>query len=466
MTKKIINPLTRISGFLEIEVEIAQGMVVDAKSSGVLFRGYEIMLKGRPPLDAIYFTQRICGICSTAHSMASTLALENALNVIPTPQGKKLRDLVHACEFLQNHLRHFYQFTVPDFVKLPGDQCLFFSDIRDYRLPAHLNELIAAHYFQSLELSRAAHEMLAVLAGKAPHDHGIFVGGITVGPTIDKITKFQSLLQKIKIFVEECMLSDITMIGDAYSDYFHIGKGYGNLLSYGVFDHYSDLPNLYVKPGLLINGERKVFDQNNISEILTYAWYENDTPQEPFQGTTEPNVYKETGYSWVKAPRYQAIPCEVGPLARMILSGEYANQVSVMDRTLARVLEVRKVIEVMETLLDHIEPDLAPQGIYQIPLTAQAEGLTDTTRGALGHWLKIDGQVISHYQIITPSGWNLSPRDEEGKRGVVEEALIGTPIRDPANPVEIGRVVRSFDPCISCATHVHSAQGVKTIPVV
>jgi len=103
-TKVIVNPITRISGYLQIEVEIENNVVVDAKSQGMMFRGFEKMLKGRVPTDAIYFTERICGICSTAHGLVSARALENALNVVPSLNERILRDIMHSCEFIQNHL--------------------------------------------------------------------------------------------------------------------------------------------------------------------------------------------------------------------------------------------------------------------------------------------------------------------------------------------------------------------------
>lgn len=131
----VLNPVTRISGFMEIDAAIDNNMVVDAKTKGLLFRGFERMLNGRNPLDAIYFTQRICGICSTAHSMASTLALEDAMEVVPTEQGKYLRDILHGCEFLQNHIRHFYQYSLPDFVRLPDQYPLYVADHDDFRIP-------------------------------------------------------------------------------------------------------------------------------------------------------------------------------------------------------------------------------------------------------------------------------------------------------------------------------------------
>src|SRR5690349_13589682 len=111
MVKRIkINPITRISGFMELDVTVENGLVTDARTKGVMFRGFEQIMVGRSPFDAIYLTQRICGICSAAHSVAASLALEDALGIIPTEQGRYLRDIIHGCEFIQNHIRHFYQY--------------------------------------------------------------------------------------------------------------------------------------------------------------------------------------------------------------------------------------------------------------------------------------------------------------------------------------------------------------------
>ena len=205
MTKKItINPVTRISGFMEIQADVDNNQVVDAKTEGLLFRGFEKMLIGRNPLDAIYFTQRICGICSTAHSTASALALEDAMGIVPSEQGRYLRDIIHGCEFLQNHIRHFYQYTIPDFVKLPDDYPLFQAEHSDFGLPKEKNDKLVKDYFDSLDISKSAHEMLAVLGGKAPHNHGIFVGGITTQASTDKIIKLKSILHTIQIGRASC----------------------------------------------------------------------------------------------------------------------------------------------------------------------------------------------------------------------------------------------------------------------
>lgn len=458
MTEKIIiNPVTRISGFMEIEVYIENNIVTEAKTKGFLFRGFEKMLLGRSPFDAVYFTERICGICSTAHAMASSLALEDAFGIIVSEQGRILRDIIHGCEFLQNHIRHFYQYTVPDFARLPDILPLYPIIHTDFRLPDNINARVAANYFESLEMSRNAHEMLAVLGGKAPHNHGIFIGGITTQPTTDKIIKLKSTVQKIHRFAVDKMIPDVYSIAEYYKDYFAIGKGYGNLLSYGVFNGYKDLGTLYVNPLIYSNGNIESFNPDNITEQIDYSWYNGvKNTYTPFERVPEADMNKPDAYTWIKAARYKDLPFETGPLARQWLSGEYRNGISTLDRTIARVLEIRKVAEIINTLLDNVVPGISLQMKYDIPESAQGKGLIDTTRGSLGHWLKINDRVISFYQIITPSTWNLSPHDINNMRGVSEQALIGTPIQDSGNPIELGRVIRSYDPCVSCATHVYA----------
>ncbi len=469
MSKKIvINPVTRISGFMEIQADIENNQVIDAKTKGLLFRGFEKMLSGRSPFDAVYFTQRICGICSTAHSMASSLALEDAIGIVPSEQGRYLRDIIHGCEFLQNHIRHFYQYTIPDFVKLPEDYPLFKCKHTDFRLPKEKNDRLVKDYFDSLDISRRAHEMLAVLGGKVPHNHGVFIGGISTQATTDKIIKLKSILHSIYQFINNRMLPDVYTISEYYKDYFAVGRGYGNLLSFGCFNGYKNLGTLYVNPLVYTDGRTSVFNPDNITEEIDYAWYkERENADKPFETDPEADMSKHQAYSWIKAPRYNNLPFETGPLARQWLSGEYRNGISTMDRTIARVLEARKIAIVMNTLLENLIPGLSVQKEYSIPETATGKGLIDTTRGSLGHWLKISGKVISFYQIITPSAWNLSTRDSYKLRGTAEQALVGTTIQTLEEPVELGRIIRSFDPCVSCATHVYIAgKYVKTIQVI
>lgn len=468
MKRVKISPVTRISGFMEIDATIDNNIVTDAKTEGLLFRGFEKMLEGRSPFDAVYFTQRICGICSTAHSMASTLALEDALGVIPSQQGRYLRDIIHGCEFLQNHIRHFYQYTAPDFIRLPEGNTLFETDHNDFRLPKQKNDLIVQHYFDSLKYSRNAHEMLAILGGKAPHNHGVFIGGITTQATPEKIKQLRLLLRNIRGFICNKMIPDAFTIAKYYKEYFEIGRGYGYLLSYGCFNEYEKLGTLYVDPLAYSSGKIMNLNPSEITENIYSSWYiANTDTYTPYQTIPEPNMKKSDAYSWVKAPRYRELPYEVGPLARMWLCGDYRNGISTMDRTLARVLEAKKIADIMLILLNNLIPGVSVQKEYNLPKNAKGAGLIDTTRGALGHWIKIENSVISLYQIITPSAWNLSTRSEDKLPGPGEKALIGTIIQNTDSPVEIGRTIRSFDPCISCATHVYSNGNlVKTMQVV
>lgn len=451
----VINPVTRISGFLELEVVVQKNKVIDAKSSGMMFRGFEQMLKGRSPLDAIYFTERICGICSTAHSMASALSLENTLEVIPTENDKMIRDFIHGCEFIQNHIRHFFQYTLPDFVKGPNIPPLLDEAHYDYRLPPMINKKLEEYYIRAVRYGRLAHEMLAVLGGKAPHNHGIFVGGVTVNMDVSKWIEVKSMLSELKSFVVNEMLEAVYEVAKYYPDYFQNGRGYGNLMSYGCYDTYDEADISYVQPKVWLDKKLESFNSGFITENIHYAWFQGiDETMVPSKEITRDDRSKEAAYSWIKAPRYLSRPMEVGPLARMWLSGIYREGISTMNRTIARVLEARKIIEILEGLLERIKPIPTQQKKYQISNEAKGRGLIDTTRGALGHWLSIYNQEILHYEIITPSSWNLSPMDTNKVRGTVEQALIGTEIQDIQHPVEIGRIVRSFDPCVSCATHV------------
>jgi len=454
MSKTItIDPVTRISGFLEIKAKVKKDKIVKVNASGLLFRGFEKMLKGRSPLDAVYFTERICGICSTAHAMAATLALEDAMKISVSLNDSYIRDVMHGFEFVQNHLRHFYLLSMPSYVKISSINLVGEEQYRDYRLPEKLNKKIEEHYIKSIELSRLAHEGLATLGGKAPHSHGIFVGGVTVNIDAYKLEKVKSIIKNIKSFVSTIMREDVEIISKYYSDYFKKGKSYPNFMTFGIFDKYEDPDITYVKPGIMKDKIKYPLDSNKITEQIHYAWYKRDEASE------EVDLSKSDAYTFIKAPRYSNLPMEVGPLARLIISGEYTRGHSCMDRNVARVLETEKILKIMENLLRRIEIKENNQKIYNIPEKASGVGLVDTTRGALGHWILIENKVINHYNIITPTVWNLSPKDESNIPGTIERALLGTEINNIKEPVEIGRIIRSFDPCVSCATHLIGSKG-------
>lgn len=460
MTRIVIDPVSRVSGVLNVEVQVEKNKVVDAKSSGSQFRGFEQMFKGREPLDIIRLSPRVCGICSTHHAIASTLAIEDALKVIPDSNGKIARDIANGFELLQNYIRHIYFFVIPDYVKVINVNPLFKtsnSKDADYRLSQDETEVINSHYIEAIRYSREAHRGIAILAGKAPHCHGIFVGGITTNIDIQHIEGIKYCITSIKDFIENKLIPDVNIIAKAYGDYFKIGRGHGNLMSFGLYGDYP-LPIKYSQPSVLINGNKEDLDVKNITESIKNTWAESngDSLMPGVSEPPEPNVYKDGAYSWVNAPRYKGQAMEVGALARMILSGEYAGSISVMDRIVAKTLEAKRVCQVIQQLIDMLKLGNAYQKQWVIPNNAKGIGLTEAERGSLGHWISIENKKVANYTLIPPSAWNLSPTDDKGIKGVVEEALMGAHISNIKNPVEIGRIVRSFDPCLNCAAHVVS----------
>ena len=227
-------------------------------------------------------------------------------------------------------------------------------------------------------------------------------------------------------------------------------------MSYGCFDNYPTLGTLYLNPMISVGGETRALDPGMITEEIDYSWYTDQLDAySPMQTVPADDMNKQKAYSFIKSTKIGSRPFECGPLARQWLSGEYRHGISTMDRTIARIFEAKKITEILKTLLDNMILNVDTQSVYEIPEASAGAGLTDTTRGALGHWLKIENQLLSFYQVITPSVWNLSSHGNDGMLGTGEQALIGAEIQDEDNPVELARIIRSFDPCVSCATHVY-----------
>lgn len=188
---------------------------------------------------------------------------------------------------------------------------------------------------------------------------------------------------------------------------------------------------------------------------MKYSWYEDSTNNlSPASGDTQPSYPKGSAYSWLKAPRLFGEPFEVGPLARMRVNGDYQDGISVMDRHLARAYETLKIAKAMSGWLSQLNSGQTAYDAQFNQFAGIGVGMSEAPRGALGHWIQITKNKITHYQVITPTCWNASPRDDSDVPGPMEQALIGTPIKDPDQPIEALRVIHSFDPCLSCAVHI------------
>lgn len=498
-----IDPLVRVEGHLKVECLVEDGVVKDATCSGPMFRGFERLLIGRDPLDAQQIAQRVCGVCPAVHGMAAALALDEALGVntsIP-PNGRILRNLILGSNYLQSHILHFYHLAALDYVdctKVAGydgpDEHL--KSVRafidrgvlapfmpryegDYRLSEEADRAAVSHYVRALAMRRKAHEMLAIWGGKMPHYVGIVPGGATETVTPDKIVNFISRLAEIRSFIDNMMVPDALAIGKAYSDYFAIGRGPGEFLSYSAFDQETEQPDLtrrarfFVAGVARLDGTLSPVNPIHIREYVRHSHFANATTgKHPSEGETEPD--HEKGHTWLKAPRYDGRPMEVGPLARAVVSylGGHPqtraladsamsalgvppeSMASTMGRHVARVLEAKMVAEAMADWALQLKPGEPAAVPIKVPEEGSGTGLVEGPRGSLLHYIDILDHKIARYQLVVPTTWNCSPKDDNDTPGPCEQALIGTKVKDTDNPVEIVRIVRSFDPCLACAVHI------------
>jgi len=560
MARVIVDPVTRIEGHLRIEAEVDGGMVRDAWSSCTMFRGIELILKGRDPRDAWAFTQRICGVCTTVHAIASIRAVENAIGAAPPPNARLLRNLIIAAQAVQDHVIHFYHLHALDWVDIvsalsadplktsslaesisdwPLSSPKYFAGIRDrvkgfvdrgqlgpfanaywghpaYRLPPEANLMAVAHYLEALEWQREFIKMHAVLGGKNPHLQSFLVGGMATPVDPDSqaalntgtIAALQQLVANARDFVTRVYIPDLLAVASFYKDWAGYGRGVGNYLAYGEYpDDDTATPALFL-PGGVIRGrdlsQAAPFDQAKVTEYVAHSWYQyqqgDAVALHPYEGETMPTytgptppyerLYTEpdSKYSWLKSPRYDDEPMEVGPLSRMLVayvSGharvkELVGTVlkalnvgpgalfSTLGRVAARGIETQVLAEKMGDWVSALGANMAA-GELRIhdnskwdpstwPADAMGAGFHEAPRGALGHWVHIHDGLIGNYQCVVPSTWNAGPRDAKGLRGPYEEALLGTPVADLQRPVEILRTIHSFDPCMACGVHVVDAK--------
>ena len=476
MAKKIIlGPVTRIEGHLDCEVTLdtVDGVqqVVDARVSGTMFRGFEPILEGKHPRDAIHITQRICGVCPTAHAMAASLTLEAAYGSIatPPPNGRILRNLIHGADFLQSHILHFYHLALLDYVDSPGIAGT--GSTQRYAAPDAVSGPAAAqllaHYVKAMDVRRKTHQMGALFGGKMPCSPVFVAGGCTqtltdtldlatVGePTAsERIAQFRRLLDEILAFIDAAYLPDVRSLARRFPAYSEIGRGCGDFLAFGAFDLDETGSEKLLRRGVSTQGEVGPLDVGQISEHVTHSRYRDaGAALPPAEGVTQPDPDKTGAYSWIKAPRYQNRPHEVGPLARAWIAGLHRRGPSVMDRLMARALETRHVARAMVAWLGELSVEAPTSARFRHPTSGAGIGLTEAPRGALAHWSQFEQNAIRRYQVVTPTAWNGSPMDALGQKGPMEQALIGTPVRDKDEPVELLRVVHSFDPCLACSVH-------------
>lgn len=462
MEKKTIFPLSRIHNPMLLEAWLEDGEIKDAFISDPLYRGFEQILIGRLAMDMPYYTQRICGICSSAHAITAALAVEQALGMHVPPNGVLIRNLILTSDFIQNHIRHLYLYTLPDYFRGPDIAPFLPHSESDLRLSSQENTSMTEHYFKSFEVARAAHAAFAVFGGKAPHGHGLVPGGASMEVDADKVNRYRGYLMEIMGFIDNVLLPDITLILKRYPEYIELGKGIGNYMSVGGF------PNLeggtLFPHGVVLQGSQEPFDEKHVTEDVTNAWYKPHEPQHPMEEDTIPDLNQPKGYTWVKSPRYRGQPVEVGPLARAIINGEEVIGSGALARTWARAIEVRNITKTALGWLDRLEPGAKTYDGSMEQDSGVGIGLHEAMRGALGHWISVKNGRVDHYQIITPSALNFGARDERGTRSVGESSLLGLKIQSE-DLKEAGRVIRSFDPCFSCSVHIIDGERVLNLKI-
>jgi Ni,Fe-hydrogenase I large subunit len=559
MTHIVVDPVTRIEGHLRIEAEVEGGRVTNAWSSSTMFRGIELILQGRDPRDAWAFTQRICGVCTTVHAIASIRAVENAIGAVPPANARVLRNLIIAAQCVQDHVVHFYHLHALDWVDVvsalsadPGETSTLAQSISDwhnssptyfktvkerlkgfvdrgqlgpfanaywghsaYKLPPAANLMAVAHYLEALDWQREFIKLHAILGGKNPHLQSFLVGGMAtpVDPNsqaalnIHTIAALKQLIASAKDFVSRVYIPDLLAIASFYKDWAGHGAGVGNYLVYGEYP-LTDGKNapLFLPSGVIRNrnlAKVERLDTNKITEQVTHSWYAYEGGDgiglHPSKGETKPTytgpkppyerLDTSAKYSWLKSPRYDGQPMEVGPLARMLVAyasghpqvrklvdgalGKLGVGAEVLFSTLGRVaargLETALLAEKMGDWVDELADNMG-RGDLRIhdndkwdpsswSPSCTGAGFHEAPRGALGHWVHIEYGKIKRYQCIVPSTWNAGPRDANEAPGPYESALLGTPIADPEQPIEILRTVHSFDPCMACGVHVVDRAG-------
>lgn len=392
-----------------------------------------------------------------------------------------------------------------------------------YKLPPEVNLLAVAHYLEALDWQKEIVKIHTILGGKNPHPHYL-VGGMATpidinsdnGIHAERLMHISQLIDQGREFVEKVYLPDVKAIGSFYKDW-TFGGGLDSYLCYGDFSK-GDIRdiNMYRMPrGVILNGnlnevlEVDPKDPEQIKEWIDFSWYTYDGKatggKHPWEGETTFNYTGPKGsydtlntkdkYSWLKTPRWKEHPMETGPLARMIVG--YASKKedivhsvdgalkelglpisalkSALGRTLARALEAQIIggwlRDDMDELLKQIKGgdqttfNKAKWEPSTWPKKAQGVGWIEAPRGALGHWINIENGKTANYQAVVPSTWNASPRDGKNQVGAYEAALTGTVVADKNQPLEILRIIHSFDPCLACAVHLTDLENKNSVEI-
>jgi hydrogenase large subunit len=509
-----VSPLGQVEGDLDVRVTITDGVVTDAWTEAAMFRGFEIILRGKDPQAGLIMTPRICGICGGSHLYKACYAVDTAWGTHVPPNATRVRNIAQACETLQSIPRWFYAIMGPD---LTAAQ---YAGYPSYEEAARrFAPYVGESYQSGVTMSALPVEIYAIFGGQWPHSSFMIPGGVMSAPTLSDVTRSISILEhwgrewlegqwlgcSVDRWLENKTWDDILAWADENdaqrnSDCaFFIrwameigldtyGKGYGNYLATGTFLH----PDLYTNPtvegrnaalqsrsGIYAGGQWFDFDQARVTEDVTHSFYQGTGSRHPWDGVTEPidpaEGAKQGKYTWAKSPRYDVpdlgyVPLEVGPLARQMMAARPGAEdwqdadpliknvidaigPNVLSRVIARIHEAPKYFKSVQKWLAELDLHEDFYTKPTEPASGKGFGATEAARGALADWIVIENGKIANYQVITPTAWNIGPRDGQDVLGPMEQAFIGTPVENPDFPVELGQVAHSYDSCLVCTVH-------------
>ena len=381
------------------------------------------------------------------------------------------------------------------------------------KLPPEVNLIAVAHYLQALECQRDCNRIVALLGGKTPHIQNLAIGGVANPINLDsqsvlnleRLMFVKSCIDRLNDFVTQVYRVDAAIIAAYYPEWLNLGKTSGNYLSVPEYPIDGDNSKFVLTGGYIenfdistfrsITQQKDEFVVKGIKESGKHAWYEDDEPLEPWAGLTRPKYtgWQDEGkYSWVKAPSFYGKVVEVGPLAYLMcnlanenkdtlhhfnhIKGLYeklsGNTLSVdhlhstLGRIIARTVHCCVLNNILEQqwklLVDNIGTgDTVAYLKTDIPQTGEFKGVGfgEVPRGMLSHWVVVKNGKIENYQAVVPSTWNAGPRNQNDEMGPYELSIIGTPVADPTKPLEVVRIIHSFDPCMSCAVHVVNTEN-------
>lgn len=481
MSRVIVDPVTRIEGHLRIEAEVDGGVVTDAWSSSTMFRGIELILKGRDPRDAWAFAQRICGVCTTVHAIASIRAVENAIGSVPPPNVRLLRNLIIGAQCVQDHVVHFYHLHALDWVDIvsalsadpaktaslaqsisdwPLSSPTYFAGVRDrvkafvergqlgpfanaywghpaYRLPPEANLMAVAHYLEALDWQREFIKLHAVLGGKNPHLQSFLVGGMSTPIDPDSqsalnagtIAELKQLVARARDFVVRVYIPDLLAIAGFYKDWAGHGRGVGNYLAYGEYpDDDTASPALFIPSGIIRGrdiAKTETFDPSKVSEYISHSWYDYTKGEgaslHPYEGETAPNY---TG----PAPPYERL--DTDKKYSWLKSPRYADEpmeVGPLARMLvAYVSGQPRVKTLVDTVLKAL--NVGPEALFSTLGRVAARGIeTQLLAEKMEQWVDAlaANMDAGDYRIHDTSKWDPSSWPAEAMGAGFHEAPRG-----------------------------------------